>query len=917
MSVSIKFDSGQSFQLEAIDAVVSLFSGWNSLLTSNSAVVLQENADELFVEKVFGNALGLEREAILDNVRKIQKRTRMNEVGELARVVPESMSLPEHFQGNLEDFSIEMETGTGKTYVYLRTAIELYLKYNLSKFVIVVPTVAIREGVVASLNLLKDHFSEVYSGLQYDAYVYDSKNMSRLRQFSSTKHLQLLVMNVQAFSKDSTLIKRDSENLNGTKPIDLIRSLHPVVIMDEPQKLDSKLQKEAISDLNPLFRLRYSATHKDRHCLLYRLSPADAYQQRLVKRIEVLSMSAEEDLNMAYVEVKKINVSGGARPTATALINKHGGRKQVSLNVNDDLENLTSMEVYHGWVVEDIHANSEFGPGYVEFQNGRKVRISENTGLEIEWWQRAQIATAIQKHFETELKLTHAASIGEIQSMKPLTLFFIDRVANYDPEDGKFKVWFDDLYREILESDDGRKFRNLSLPNPSDTRAGYFAKSKGKAKDTKGDSSDDSDAYDLIMRDKETLLSWDSPVRFIFSHSALSEGWDNPNVFTICNLQETQSEIRRRQQIGRGLRLPVMENGARNRNDRFNVLTVIASETFEQYAAGLQNEFLSETGERIAGAIVDARSRRKLNLKPNFRDIPGFDELWTHIAPRTKYYLDFEIQDLVDEAVMRMKDLAKTDPIIKPRLAIKMTELNLRGDNSVVAGSSSQVRHKRYDQEIKIPDFLRELQRILPVSRSTVARVILESGRLDEVKINPAQFTAHVRRAIEAALANTIVQHKGITYFPLQGEDAKYSANYFDERELESYEDNIVQVKKSIYDAVICDSNVEREFAKALDARPDVELFIKLPDWFKISTPVGGYNPDWAIVRKLPNGGSHVYLVRETKGTTVVENLRFEGERWKIEFGRRHFEAISVDYKIASNANQLEADIPFQIDAAV
>jgi type III restriction enzyme len=915
VTVSIKFDSGQGFQLDAIDSVVSIFSGWNSEISDASQFLLEGNAEELFAEKAFGNSWGLTAETLLSNVRKVQSRKRMNSVGESSLIVPEAMALPYNFDGNLEDFSVEMETGTGKTYVYLRTAIELYKNYNISKFVIVVPTVAIREGVVASLSLLRDHFAELYSDVQYDSYVYDSKNMSRLRQFSTTKHLQILVMNIQAFSKDSTLIKRDSENLNGAKPIDLITAVRPVVIMDEPQKLDSKLQKEAIADLDPLVRLRYSATHKDRHCLLFRLSPSDAYEQRLVKRIEVLSMSAEEDLNMAYVEVKRINISGGAKPTATAVINKHGGRKQLPLKVNDDLQEITSMDVYKGWIVEDIHAPNELHSGFVEFQNGRKIRLSGNTDVDLDWWQRAQISTAIQKHFETELKLHQAATMGEIQPMKPLTLFFIDRVANYDPDDAKFKVWFDDLYAEILNSDDGRKFKNLELPEPKESRSGYFATTKGKAKDTKGDSADDSEAYDLIMRDKEKLLSLDNPVRFIFSHSALSEGWDNPNVFTICNLQESQSEIKRRQQIGRGLRLPVMNNGERNRNDRFNVLTVIASETFEKYAAGLQKELQSETGENFSGSIVDARSRRKVSLKPNYRELPGFKELWKKIAPRTRYELNFLTEDLTDEAVIRMKDLGKSDPISAPKIVIRQTALEIRAGNEVTPGASGPIKHKSYKREIVIPDFLKELQRILPVSRATIAKIIKESGRIQEVKINPAQFISHVKKAIEASLANTIVEHQGITYFPLTGEGSAYSAKYFDEREIESYADNIVEVEHSIYDAVVCDSNVEREFAKALDKRPDVELFLKLPDWFKISTPVGGYNPDWAIVRKMETGESRVYLVRETKGTTVVENLRFEGERWKIEFGRRHFDAIAVDYKITSNANQLDADIPFKLES--
>lgn len=906
MSVSIKFDSGQGYQLEAIDAAVSLFEGWNSAPTGTEQF---SDSEELFAETLFGNNWGVADEELLANIRKVQSRKRINSVGEQLLIVPEASHLTKEMVDFPRDFSVEMETGTGKTYVYLRTAIELYLKFGLSKFVIVVPTVAIREGVLASLELMKTHFREMYTGLQYDNYVYDSKYLGRLRQFATTKHLQILVMNIQSFNKDSRIIMRESDNLNGRRPIDFITSVKPVVIMDEPQKLDAKLQREAIAGLNPIFKLRYSATHKDPHCLIYRLGPVDAYEQRLVKRIEVLSMSSEEDHNIAYVEVRKITAAGGGEPTATVVLNKDAKRVNVTLRMGDSLVDKTGMQVYKGWDVENIKASDEFERGWVEFRNGRKVRVNESNDVDSDWWQRAQIAAAIEKHFETEWKLLQAAKAGEIETMKPLTLFFIDRVANYDPEDGKFKIWFDELYTEIAGS--VRKFRNLDLPLAADARRGYFATTKGRAKDTNGDSKDDSDAYDLIMKEKSRLLSPDEPVRFIFSHSALSEGWDNPNVFTICNLQETQSEVKRRQQIGRGLRLPVMANGERCRIDRLNRLTVVASETFEKYAAGLQKEMHSETGESFAGAIVDSRKRQVVKLKDNFKDLPGFKELWGHIAPRTRYELDFQTQALIEEATLRLKKLGKDEPIRRPRIVTKRVELEMLAGKEITAGASSPEKYVTHEREVRVHDILGELQTQLPVSRSTVAKVINESGRLQEASINPAQFANQVKRVIKQALSQTIVRKKGIKYYPLVGEGSAYEASFADN---ESYADNIITVNKSIYDSVIVDSGVERDFAKDLDKRDDVELFIKLPDWFKISTPIGNYNPDWAIVRKLDTGEKKVYLVRETKGTTDIDALRFEGEAWKIEFGRQHFLAIEVDYKVASKANQLDVDIPFKLE---
>lgn len=914
MTVQIKFEAGQDYQLEAIDSVTSLLNGWNVNLAQSAAALASAEDNGLFAlsHTVFGNEWGIDDADLLANAKQVQSRTRVNDVGERIDIVPLESRLKTDASGeSLRDFSIEMETGTGKTYVYLRTAVELFLKYGLAKFVIVVPSVAIREGVVASLKLMKQHFRDIYAGVQYDSYVYDSKNVNRLRQFATAQHLQILVMNIQAFNKDSNIIMREADGLQGMKPIDFITAVKPIVIMDEPQKLDGPMQKLAIEGLNPLFRLRYSATHKDTHCMLYKLGPVDAYERKLVKRIEVLSMSAEEDLNTAFVHLLKVNVSSGA-PTATVIVNTHERRVQKTIRKDDDLAQITGMKVYEGWLVEDIQAATDSKPPILQFGNGRTLKANENTDVEKGWWQHAQIRAAITSQLETELRLKYAAQNGEIQPIKPLTLFFIDQVANYDPEDGQFKLWFDDLWGEILGKD--RRFRNLELPaNGEEVRAGYFATTKGKAKDTNGDSADDAAAYDLIMRNKEQLLSPDEPVRFIFSHSALSEGWDNPNVFTICNMQDGKSVMRRRQQIGRGLRLPVMANGERNRNHTYNILTIIASESFEEYASALQKEIEDETGESFAGKIQPPRNREALKLKEDYRTIPGFSELWAKIAPKTSYQLQLNSEDLIDEAAKRLSDLGRTEPIQVPRIIVKRVDLDMANGKNIEAGKSGPEKYLDYARKQKMPDILGELQQIVPISRATTVKIIEKSGRKDEALINPAKFVQQVRRSIQHAMAHTLVNHHGIKYERITGQDSEYSAEIFDGRLVEAYEDNLVPVTKSIYDYVICDSNVEREFASDLEKRPDIELFIKLPDWFKIDTPIGGYNPDWAIVRKLEDGEKKVYLVRETKGTTDVDALRFEGEKWKIEFGRKHFMAIAVDYKITSNANQLDADIPFKI----
>jgi type III restriction enzyme len=911
MTVQIKFDAGQDFQLEAIEAVCSLFSNWNPTIGRPSPVASVFDGDSLFAETICANRWGIDDSQLVANVREIQSRTRETGQGEFKSVIPESQRLPEDFSGQLRDFSVEMETGTGKTYVYLRTAIELYLRFGLSKFVIVVPTVAIREGVLASLKILKQHFRDIYSGVQYDSFVYESKNVTRLRHFSTSKHLQILVMNIQAFNGDGRIIMReDYDRLYGLRPIDFITAVNPIVILDEPQKLEGLGQRGAIEGLNPMLRLRYSATHKSAHCLVYRLGPVDAYERRLVKRIEVLSMTAEEDNNIAYVELRRINTETAA-PTATVVISGQNGRVQKTLRMGDRLSEVTGKKIYEGWDVEQIAASTTDSVGYLQFRNGRQISVTENTDLDQSWWQRAQIQAAIQSHFETELRLKSAAENGEIRDIKPLTLFFIDRVANYDPADAKFKVWFDELYQEVLTSN--RKFRNLNLPLAAEARAGYFATTRGKAKDTNGDSADDSAAYDLIMRSKEKLLSPEEPVRFIFSHTALSEGWDNPNVFTICNLQEVKSDVKRRQQIGRGLRLPVMVNGERSRIHQYNVLTVIASETFEKYASELQNEIQSETGESFTGKIQSARDRNPINLKPNYRTIPGFRDLWARISPKTSYELNFRSQDLIDEASERLRLLGISEPIVVPQIVIRGAEILMNAGQNVEAVPSSQEKYLTYARSIEFPDLLGELQAVLPVSRSSIVKVIQGSGRKEEARINPAQFVQQVRRSIQQALAHTIVDHGGIVYEKESGPSSFYPEEIFEGSQVKAYADNIVPVQKGIYESVICDSEIERQYAKDLDQRADVELFIKLPDWFKIDTPIGGYNPDWAIVRKLDSGSKVLHLVRETKGSTDISTLRFEGEAWKIEFGRKHFLALNVDYKVTSKASQLDSDITFTL----
>lgn len=896
MGVPIKFDPSQGYQRDAIDAVLELFGGQESAEQGFAdGSFATEEMLEGFTELVFGNTLSLAPETMRRNLRGVQDAPVVGADGEEAPAIPEAMRADLQSGEAPDDFSVEMETGTGKTYVYLRSVAELHRKYGFRKFVIVVPSVAIREGVLSSLRLLKDHISELYDGLQYDSYVYDSAHLNRVRQFATASHLQIMVINIDAFAKDSTIMNKPAEALGFYKPIEYVRRCRPIVIMDEPQNMETEIRREAIASLWPLFKLRYSATHRDLKHLVYRLTPVDAYDLNLVKRISVVAVTKDEDFNDPYVEVVKINATPGG-VTATVLMDVAGKRGTTrvrkTIRKDDDLYAISgNRSVYQGWTVEDIHAGEV---RLVEFGNGRKVPETRSSAQdEDDQWMRLQVRMAIEAHFTKELQLLREVRRKTIPAaMKPLTLFFIDRVANYHPKDSKLRVWFEEEY-EAVRSD--ARFAVLDLPDVDVVHDGYFATSaKGEAKDSTvdkegkaRDTKETAAAFERIMRKKEELLSFDEPLRFIFSHSALAEGWDNPNVFTICNLQDGKSTMRKRQQIGRGLRLPVMENGDRCHLEHINVLTVIANESFTSFAAQLQREIETETGVSFKNRISNGREKQKVNLNKKVLASPEFDALWRAIADKTRYTLDFDTDLVVREAVKRIDAMDPIEPVMF-RVAKHVVEIGaygVGGEESVDKGDVV-VEGAR-----KIPDVVAELCRRVPLSRATIVQILKKCDRLDDVKVNPSVFIDRVADAMNHALYEQVAD--GIVYSPA-GE--RWDVELIERRHNdETVKPIVVPVTKSIVDNIACDSAVEKRMAEYLEHRPDVPVFVKLPDWFKIPTPLGNYNPDWAFVRRQ-DGGQTLYLVRETKGTDELEKLQWESEAWKIKFGQAHFSALKVDY---------------------
>ena len=899
MAVEIKFDGDQQYQLDAIDAVLGVFNGnegqGRSLITD---LQLNDGTLDALDRVIVGNQLALSSEQLRRNLRAVQDRPVLVEDGSQVPAIPEGLRQAWSDDETVPDLSVEMETGTGKTYVYIRTCLEMHHRYGFSKFLIVVPGVAIREGVKSSLALLKPHFKELYPDSQYEFMVWNSANRTMASDFVRDTGLKIMVINLEAFKSEANIFRRrDPEFNGGYSPQELISAARPVVIMDEPQNMESDASSKAIASLAPLAKLRYSATHRDLKHLVYRLTPVDAYDLRLVKRIGVLSVTKDEDLNGPYVEVSKITATpSGVTATAKIFKTTAGKTKLTRITLRKDmdlLEESGQRGVYEGWSVEDIHSGQDGARGYVEFGNGARLYEGSRTTSEEEQHLRLMLRQTIECHFEKELQLKFFQRRGLINApIKPLTLFFIDSVANYHPPDGKLRLWFEQEY-EIVRSD--ARFRSLDMPTVDQVHDGYFAVSnKGVPEDVSGkglEGAKVASALERIMRGKEKLLGFEEPLRFIFSYAALAEGWDNPNVFTICNLQHGNSEMRKRQQVGRGLRLPVMVDGERCRNEDINVVTVIAHEAFSKFAADLQKEIEDETGVIFAGRIVDLkRDKTRIQLKEEMLRDPQFAELWNRISRKTTYELDFSSDAVVADAVRRIDRMPAIEPI---KFSITRNVVNFESQGITSDGAGQARGAVEVDGLRKLPDVVGELTRRVPLTRATIVRILSEVENLHQVRLNPAVFVDQVERAMKEALYAQ--EADGITYRPT-GESWRVELfKEWHQAETIAPSSMVLEVSKSITDKIVCDSGVEKAFAEFLESREDVLLFIKLPHWFKIDTPLHGYNPDWAIVRQLPEG-NFLYLVRETKGTDRLEELQWESEGWKIKFGSAHFEKLEVDY---------------------
>jgi type III restriction enzyme len=876
--MKIKFDSNQQYQREAIDAVLGLFDGQP---LSGGTFEFDMVAGSLagLTELGFENQFTLDESALLRNLHAVQEKYSLHKANQM-----EGMN-----------FSVEMETGTGKTYVYLRSIFEMHQRYGFSKFIIVVPSVAIREGVLTSLRLMKEHFQTLFGNVAFDSWVYDSKQYSKLRQFAQSNTLQILVMNIDAFNKkDVAVIHQEKDQLCGRRPIEFVQAARPIVVMDEPQNMETPTAREAIASLNPLCTLRYSATHRNVYNLIYKLDPVKAYDMKLVKRIEVSSVLDDPDFNQPFIQVQSIGATK-TKVTSKLLIdiNEKSGpqRKSISISAGgiDLFDKSNERSNYAGYIVDEINA----ADGFVSFTNGLVLTVGQTHGGRSDDVMRVQIRETVREHFDKELRIRKLLPgiAGADARLKVLSLFFVDRVANYAAEDGKIRHWFIEAYKELAAQP---KYRELSPLPVEKVHNGYFAAYKGIPKDTRGDTAADDDAYALIMRDKERLLSPDEPLRFIFSHSALREGWDNPNVFQICTLNETKSEIKKRQEIGRGLRLPVLESGERCFDPSINRLTIIANEHYDEFAKKLQTEIEDECGVKFEGRIVNKKDTRTAKLKPGWRLNEDFKELWKRIKHKTRYAVDYKTTELIEKA---SHNLAGKEKITASKISIQKSGIHISGEGLDTKLLTVREAETKDYHDIRVPDLLSYLQAKTELTRKTLSEILIQSGRLDEVQHNPQQFLEQAQQAIEVELRALMIT--GIKYEKINGQE--YEMLLFEEREIFGTDLNKVLVENCIYEEVFVDSEVEREFAEAMSTREDIKLFIKLPGWFMIDTPLGTYNPDWAIVKQ---DDEKVYLVRETKSTK--DQLKLRGSEWaKIKCGEAHFETLGVDFKHIVNVTEI------------
>lgn len=978
--MKLHFEPNLDYQMQAIEAVCDLFRGQEVCRTEFTVTMklpddVQMSLGVAQSDLGVGNRLTLLDDELLRNLADIQLRGGLPPSGSLTS----------------GDFTVEMETGTGKTYVYLRSIFELNKRYGFTKFVIVVPSVAIKEGVYKTLQITEEHFKGLYAGVPFDYFLYDSAKPGPVRNFATSANIQIMVVTVGAINKkDVNNLYKESEKTGGEKPIDLIKATRPIIIVDEPQSVDGGLEgrgKEALDAMNPLCTLRYSATHVDKHHMVFRLDAVDAYERKLVKQIEVASATVEDAHNKPFVRLVKVENKRG-RISAKVELDKQAAtgvqRVEVTVSDGDDLQqSADGRAIYADFRVGEI--NTAKGEEFMELRYpGGEVFLQPGQAhgdVDALAVQREMIRRTIKEHLDKE---KHLRPLG----IKVLSLFFIDAVDKYrqydadgQPVKGVYAQMFEEEYRRAAKLPAYQSlFAEIDLASAAEeVHNGYFSIDKkggwtDTAENNAGNRENAERAYNLIMKEKEKLLSFSTPLKFIFSHSALKEGWDNPNVFQICTLRDIQTERERRQTIGRGLRLCVNQDGERVRGFEVNTLTVVATENYEQFAENLQKEIEKDTGIRFgivephqfaaiavtgadghaaplgmeqskalwehlkAAGHIDVKGKVQDSLKTALKngtlelpaefdaqkaqisevlrkvsgrlDIKNADErrqvplrkgkdgkavylsdefktLWDRIKHQTTYRVQFDNAKLVTDCIAALQ---KAPVIAKARLQWRKADISI-GKAGVAATEKAGAATVVLDEaDIELPDLLTDLQDRTQLTRRTIVVILTGSGRLDDFKRNPQQFIELTAETINRCKRLALVD--GIKYQKL-GDQHVFAQELFEKEELTGYLKNmLLDTQKSIYEHVVYDSTTERDFADGLEKNDAIKLYAKLPGWFKVPTPLGTYNPDWAVLVE-EDGTQHLYFVVETKSSLFTDDLR-DKESAKIECGKAHFTALGV-----------------------
>jgi len=980
----------QPYQTNAVESVVDCFAGQPLVSGVTYRIDPGRKAQASAFEEGFKNAdIALTDLQVLANIKEVQRRQNL----------PMSDALVSS-AGCRFNLDVEMETGTGKTYCYIKTIFEMNKRYGWSKFIIMVPSIAIREGVYKSLQITADHFTESY-GKKARFFIYNSKQLHELESFSSDAGINVMVINIQAFNArgaDNRRIYDELDNFQSRKPIDVIASNRPILILDEPQKMEGAATMEALPKFKPLMILRYSATHRTQHNRVHRLDALDAYNQKLVKKIAVRGIQTRGLAGTnAYLYLEGIDISKKspvARIELEVKLKSGEIKRQLKrLEFRDDLFSESGeLDQYRdGFTISQIDARNDT----VEFTNGAVLRAGEATGDVSERdIRRIQIRETIKAHLDKEKQLF-------AQGIKVLSLFFIDEVVKYrdyerPDEKGEYARVFEEEY-ELLKAEylselaiDNEVYRkHLGAIETSKTHNGYFSidKKTNRLKDptvgARSVDSDDVDAYDLILKDKERLLSFGEPTRFIFSHSALREGWDNPNVFVMCMLKHSDNTVSRRQEVGRGLRLSVDQNGDRMDNPAvvhdINVLTVVASESYKNFVAGLQKEIAdtltsrprkateayftgktittdagpveitpaiakqiyrylvkndySDDADQITSAYHQAKEagtlaalpeelkahadqifqlidsvfsdaqlpkvedgrKPKLNpLNENFEK-KEFQELWRRINQKAVYRVEFDSEELVRKCVSALNSQLRVTPLqYTVQTGIQgdgLTDEQLKaGDGFALTGSTTE-RGGSVHSLVKY-DLLGKIAENTELTRKTAAEILtgIQASVFGQFKENPEHFIAEASRIIAEQKATMVIER--LAY---DGLAERYDVDIFTANQTgQDFSKASAKLKRHVYDYVVTDSEIERKFADELDTASEVVVYAKLPRGFLIPTPVGDYNPDWAISFK-EGVVKHIYFVAETKGSMSTMELR-EIEKTKIKCARKFFDEMNRRY---------------------